>query len=278
MNRVSGTVLDKETQQPVSGVKITIADRESNTDAGGNYQLTDIPKGTQKLVAKKDNYASYLEEVSVTSGENVIDIEIETMSAYCTRVTSITYKLKEYNTVLIGNQCWFKENLNYGTQLDINVESANNPTIEKYCMRNSKSNCDQYGGLYKWDEAMNYIYEEGGQGICPEGWHIPTFPEIETLKIAVDEDGNALKEIGEGDGAGAGTNTSGFSALLGGYLISYGDENPFFENLSNWTLFWTSTESGFDDAFVGDLNRASSNFALGQRNRYWGISIRCLKD
>jgi len=275
---LSGTVVDKETQQPVTGATITIAELQTTSDAGGHYEFSNAPEGEQVLAAVKNGYASYQTGVPVTSGDNVADIELETMSAYCASHSTITYKGKEYNTVLVGSQCWFKENLNYGTQIDKNQESANNPTVEKYCMRNSTSFCDTYGGLYKWDEAMNYIYEEGGQGICPESWHIPTFPEIENLKIAVGEDGNALKEIGEGEGEGTGTNTSGFSALLGGYLISYADDDPFFENIYNWTLFWTSTTSGFEDAFVGDLNRSSSNFTLGQRNRNWGVSIRCLKD
>ncbi|MCB9250262.1 MAG: hypothetical protein H6613_17780 [Ignavibacteriales bacterium] len=50
--------------------------------------------------------------------------------------------------------------------------------------------------------------------MCPNGWHIPSRSEFETLKNEVGSDGNALKAIGEGNGNGLGTNTSGFSALL----------------------------------------------------------------
>jgi len=199
------------------------------------------------------------------------------MSAYCASHSTITYKGKEYNTVLVGSQCWFRENLNYGTQIDKNQESANNPTVEKYCMLNSVSNCNKYGGLYKWYEAMSYVYEEGGQGICPDGWHIPTFTEIETLKAEVNDDGNALKEEGQGEGPGEGTNTTGFSALLAGLMASEGNVNTFWE-FRYWTAIWSSTQSGFTDAFIGSVIGISSNFNIDPRNKEWGLSIRCLKN
>ena len=59
-------------------------------------------------------------------------------------------------------------------------------------------------------------FSTGAQGICPDGWHIPTPAQFQTLKTAVNNDGNSLKAIGQGSGSGTGTNTSGFSALLAG--------------------------------------------------------------
>jgi uncharacterized protein (TIGR02145 family) len=61
------------------------------------------------------------------------------------------------------------ENLNIGTRIDGANNQANNGTIEKYCYSDNTSNCDTYGGLYQWDEAMQYVTTEGTQGICPSG-------------------------------------------------------------------------------------------------------------
>src|ERR1035437_215787 len=74
----------------------------------------------------------------------------------------------------------------------------------------------------------------------PTGWHIPTYAELQTLSTAVNNNGNSLKAIGQGDAmwGGAGTNTSGFSALLAGYRILSGD----YPNLGYITGFWSSTE------------------------------------
>ena len=87
---------------------------------------------------------------------------------------TVQYEGKTYNTVLIGNQCWLKENLDVGTRINLNQSPTNNGIIEKYCYNDNPTNCDTYGGLYKWDEAMQYTTTEGAIGICPSGWHIPS--------------------------------------------------------------------------------------------------------
>src|SRR5208283_4895597 len=81
--------------------------------------------------------------------------------------SSVVYAGKTYNTVLIGNQCWFKENLDVGTMISGSDSMKNNGTIEKYCYNDDPASCAAYGGLYQWDEAMRYSTIEGSQGICP---------------------------------------------------------------------------------------------------------------
>jgi uncharacterized protein (TIGR02145 family) len=136
----------------------------------------------------------------------------------------IYYAGKIYNTVTIGSQVWLKENLDVGTMINgtnggtnSDGQQINNGTIEKYCYGNITANCTNYGGLYQWNEAMQYVTTEGTKGICPTGWHIPTEAEFATLATTVSNDENALKAVGQGTAPGAGTNTSGFSALLVGY-------------------------------------------------------------
>ena len=64
-----------------------------------------------------------------------------------------------YNTVLIGDQCWLRENLNIGTRIDGILDQTNNTIMEKYCYDNLEANCKTYGGLYQWNEAMQYCYD-----------------------------------------------------------------------------------------------------------------------
>jgi len=54
---------------------------------------------------------------------------------------------------------------------------SNNSVIEKYCYNNEEDSCTKYGGLYQWDEMMQYTTEQGVRGICPAGWHLPTDEE-----------------------------------------------------------------------------------------------------
>ncbi|MBK7175282.1 MAG: hypothetical protein IPH84_19155 [Bacteroidales bacterium] len=98
---------------------------------------------------------------------------------------------KEYNTVLIDSQCWLAENLNIGTRINGSDNQTNNGVIQKYCMNDLESNCSIYGGLYQWDEMMNYTSSSsanpsGRQGICPEGWHIPSLNELCQMQTFLD--------------------------------------------------------------------------------------------
>jgi len=93
------------------------------------------------------------------------------------------YEGKTYHTAQIGTQCWLKENLNVGTFISSRIleDASNNGIIEKYCYGNLLNNCDVYGGLYQWGEAMKYSTTEGEQGICPSGWHITNTWRVQNI-------------------------------------------------------------------------------------------------
>ncbi|GMU87070.1 MAG: hypothetical protein AMXMBFR48_23110, partial [Ignavibacteriales bacterium] len=152
---------------------------------------------------------------------------------------------------------------------------SNNGTIEKYCYDNNEANCNTYGALYYWREAMQWVRTEGAQGICPSGWHIPSLSEQDLLESFVNDNGNALKSIGQGSGSGAGTNTSGFSALLAGER----DESDYdFDRLGEATYIWSSTEDGVSEAYRLKLldDRSSINIISGDKGFGW--SVRCVKE
>jgi uncharacterized protein (TIGR02145 family) len=156
-----------------------------------------------------------------------------------------------------------------------NQESTNNSLIEKYCINNDPVNCTLYGGLYQWNEAMQYSTTLGSRGICPPGWHIPTKEEFQDLIIAVIDNSNALKAVGEGTGLGAGTNSSGFSGLL------VGDRNhngSGFGEFGQLAIYWGSDiyDANYSKSLVlscQDPQVSVSNTVIGG-----GISVRCIKD
>jgi len=96
---------------------------------------------------------------------------------------TMTYGGLLYHSVVIGSQCWMKENLNIGKWLDQSQlqKPTDNGLIEKYCYGNDFVQCDVWGGLYQWDEMMLYSEVSGAQGICPDGWHIPTSQDWKNL-------------------------------------------------------------------------------------------------
>ncbi len=192
----------------------------------------------------------------------------------CPGTPTVSYEGETYNTIQIGSQCWLKKNLDVGTRINGLIEQTNDSTIEKYCYEDEPSNCEKYGGLYQWNEAMQYCTTAGAQGICPSGWHIPTKEELGTLETYVNKHGNKLKSKGQGGGSGAGTNKSGFSALLSGYRLD--DGATYY--LGDYTRFWSSSEN--DTTYANNMNLDKIDSYIDQltNSKADGYSIRCLKD
>lgn len=184
----------------------------------------------------------------------------------CQGVATINYGDQVYHTAEIGNQCWLRENLNIGTLISGITDQRDNQLIEKYCYNDNEANCNYYGGLYKWNEAMQYETTEGVRGICPESWHIPTATEFQTLKSAVGNDASALLAY---------INTSRFTALLAGY---YDGRTGYFANAENYTGFWSSSQNSLTDSYFMALNRYDNNIDFVIISKKYGFSIRCIKD
>ncbi|MBI9037555.1 MAG: hypothetical protein JEY97_05420 [Bacteroidales bacterium] len=197
----------------------------------------------------------------------------------CPGTPTITYGGQVYNTVLIGDQCWMAENLNIGEMINGTEEMTNNSVIEKYCYNNDAANCETYGGLYQWDEMMEYTTNPGAQGICPYGWHLPALYEwgslcnyLGSLSVA----GGKMKESGathwSPPNTGA-TNESWFTALAGGYRV-----NGNFTSFHSYAYFWSSSEEGNTSAFRYQLSNNNIEVVRLLHNKDFGSSVRCIKD
>ncbi|MFI5251392.1 MAG: FISUMP domain-containing protein [Bacteroidota bacterium] len=246
------------------------------TQRSGRISEYQANQFTVKLYNLASTYPSMLDTAFLITGlkrDSTVNIYVkEAKGVPCPGTPTVTYAGKTYHTVQIGNQCWLKENLDVGTMVDSMQNQTNNGIIEKYCYRNDTANCNTYGGLYQWNEAMQYDTTPGTQGICPTGWHIPSNNEFTTLATLVNNDGNALEAVGQSGGAG--TNISGFSALLAGYR----DITGYFGDLGITTTVWSSTE-GYA-SLVGTLGLAYGNIAIYVYNfsKEYGVSVRCIKN
>ncbi len=187
----------------------------------------------------------------------------------------VLYGGETYPTVQIGSQCWFAKNLNIGTRINGATNQTDNGIIERYCYNDLPANCITYGGLYLWNEALDYKTKYDTKGICPVGWHIPTEADFTSLQNSISNNANALKAIGEGTGSGIGTNTSGFSAMLGGYRQS----NAYYSGITQYTYFLLSTpDYVWDNTLAKELSYNYSFIQLVDCGTLSGMSIRCIKD
>jgi len=185
-----------------------------------------------------------------------------------------------YPTVLIGNQCWMSKNLNIGARIDGIQNAQNNGIIEKYCYDNLETNCDIYGGIYQWNEMMQYSTTPGVEGICPSGWHIPALPELDVLVThlgGISIAGGKMKETGivhwSSPNSGA-TNSSGFTGLPGGNSGT----NGLFYNFGDGGNLWSSSQ--YDASLAWDLYLfyGSANANIYYEEKALGFSARCLKN
>jgi uncharacterized protein (TIGR02145 family) len=183
-----------------------------------------------------------------------------------------------YPTALIGTQCWMAQNLSAGIMIPGTQNQALNSAIEKYCYGNSSESCDVYGGLYQWREMMGYGYG-GPQGICPDGWHLPTLQEWNTLFNTLGGwtvAGGKLKEAGSAhwQSPNTGTNSSGFSARGAGYR----DTDATFDNLLLSGSYWTTSEEDETYATALDLGFNTDAVVSSGYNKNTGLSVRCVKN
>ena len=247
-------------------------------------------------------YIGYAKTIEEITGSDVIEDAPQNNKIYifeiiegipCPGIPTVTDEDGNvYNTVLISSQCWMKENLNIGTRINGSQNQTNNQTIEKYCYDDNEANCDEYGGLFQWDEMMQYTTTQGTQGICPDGWHIPTDEEWKVLEGTVDSqygvgdpewDANGWRGYDAGEklksttgwySNGNGTNDYGFTGLPGGYCFGSG----LFYNLGGYGGWWSSSEDSGSGAWRRYLGYDYDEVSRGHGSKTHGFSVRCLKD
>jgi uncharacterized protein (TIGR02145 family) len=206
----------------------------------------------------------------------------------CPDNPTVIYEGQTYHTVLIHTQCWLKENLNVGTMINSNLGGqlqTDNDTIEKYCYGNDSANCDIYGGMYEWNEAMQYIITEGPQGICPTGWHFPSDGEWTVMTNflgGASVAGGKMKTTGTIE-AGTGlwhqpntgaTNESGFTGLPTGERYN----NGTFNNLGYGSHFWSSTQIDSASAWCWAISRNFTDIFRNGWDKESGFPVRCIKN
>jgi uncharacterized protein (TIGR02145 family) len=207
-----------------------------------------------------------------------------------------------YRTVLIGSQCWLKDNLRYLPAVNPPWDvSISNPKYYVYDYSGNNvqeaklvDNYNNYGVLYNWAAANS---------ACPTGWHLPGESELSAIgsylegaypDIPESIAGNALKSCRQVNSPLQGScNTNhhprwnahsthygfdliGFSALPAGYATFTPPTN--FRNKGEFAYFWTSTQFMIENAFYGRLSHNTGTAFGFYTEKESGFSVRCIKD
>lgn len=298
-NDSDGTV--KEVHFYVDGTGISVLD---STPYSYTWKTTDALAGNYKLkVTAHDNENAFgSDEIEIALVEN------SGSNGPCPGMPTVTdIDGNIYNTVLIGDQCWMKENLKvthypngntipYITDNDEWGALDDYNTNDAYCYYENNIN-SEYGALYTYAAAIADNWQRdnaNGQGICPDGWHLPSGGEWQVLEGNVDTEypvgdpewnldewrgydaGIHLKSTSGWSENGNGDNNSGFTALPGGLRHSYDGEFYYAGGNGYW---WSDTEGNGTYSWFRKMQY--SNDDVYQRydsyNSY-GYSVRCIMN
>lgn len=202
-----------------------------------------------------------------------------------------------YETVAIGSQCWMAGNLKTKTNVDgtcINGGKAPCPNASaadngkgRACYNNDESLCLKEGALYTFAGMGGTINQAGVQGICPDGWHIPTHNELTTLERSVCTSGTCASDFpydlttygprGTNEAFSLLTGgASGFNAVLTGRREADGTT---FTNRGVYTWLWSS-QYGLPSVYrrlitasSGQIFRDAGNLSFNRSQ-----SLRCVRD
>ena len=266
----------------------------ANTDAGFEWGQTPALTDAQVISS-----AQFVGDITVNLGHQTVGDTVY-FRAFASNASGTKYSVLQsfvftdcapsyyqsyrYETVAIGGQCWFAENLRsteyrngdpIPTGSDIvggwSSTSDGACTVYDEGSANESQNLSDYGRLYNW-----YAVTDDERGLCPSGWHVPTQGEYTELKHFLGGSfiaGGAMKASSTDSPGWDGTNSSGFSALPGGFRGSDG----VFNGVGSYAYFWSSSPSdslawnrflfsNFDDTYQGNSYRRS------------GYAVRCLRN
>lgn len=282
-------------KEAVSGYKVYYKKTDSQTWLEKSVPLSSCSTQGDKYICetKLDGLAAgqnYEAKVTAISGSGETNFSL-TVTGSPSEIFScggnLNYDGYDYKTVKIGEQCWLAENLR--TIVGASV-----------CYANKPENCDTYGRLYTWNDAIkggtaNNKIPSGVQGICPVGWHIPSQFEWKNLNTYISSRADyicngkdtytakalASRSLWKTDPTDCTVgkdfdknNKSEFNALPGGLHSSPSSG----VGISAAAYFWSTTSMGSSIYFAGlGSNSQFLNFSSGINPNYM-VSVRCLED
>jgi uncharacterized protein (TIGR02145 family) len=238
------------------------------------YELIGLTEGATYY------FSAYATNASGTTYGDTLSFVAE--SAPCGDLTSVSYDGYDYSVVPIGSICWFAENLqsdNYrnGDAIPGNLYSDEWITLTSGAQAvlgnndgTDDSNLSTYGRLYNWYAVAST------RGLCPSGWHIPTIEEWETLTTVLGGEEVAGVELKSSTPDWDGNNSSGFSALPGGFR-SQGNGLYFAEGVDG--MWWSATPNAASNgAYYYKLVTNEDVVRVRNLDFRIGLSVRCARD
>lgn len=290
----------------------TIADEHTIDGSGtGNFtsNLTGLSGSNTYYVRA---YATNSEGTAYGSQQQFVTMATLVDGSPCPGTPTVTdVDNNTYATVQIGQQCWMRDNLKttrYADSTDISLgNSTSSSTAYRYYPNNNSNYVSTYGYLYNWKAIMGNSSSSAAnpsnvQGICPNGWHVPSDAEWTQLTDYVMSkpeyicDGCSLVEtnltiycIGKalaGDinwtyseylcdigNPSSDNNATGFNAIPAG-----NEDTSMSPQFNKRAYFWSCTLNNNNRAYSRLLDFSDTGVTRTDNSKISAYSIRCLKD
>lgn len=276
------------TLEPVSSSSVAVSSSNSVRSSSSAESSSSDAKSSSSVVVS-DAWNWNVPKEDYFNPEIKYDTMIDPRDNQVYKIVKVAPEGKKYS------QVWMAENLNY-------ADSTKTPVLkgQSWCFLDSAKYCKLSGRYYTWMAAIDSValamdpdnpMECGRgkecaindmarvQGICPDGWHLPTKDELGQLIVALgnsDVAGQKLKSMfGWGSSAeGRGTDAYGFTALPVGRGLS----PEKFLKVGTDDYFWSSGEYSSLEAKYMNMNNIYSQAYMFQGYKYFGQNVRCVKN
>jgi uncharacterized protein (TIGR02145 family) len=228
------------------------------------------------------------------------------------------YQVYKYTTIKGASRdyIWMAQNLNYSDTLmnrrtaksDLRLDSTS------FCYDNDPANCVKYGRLYTWSAAIDSVRLNSGKnpvvcgygaedcdlpevvkGICPDGWHLPSYGEAAVLArddkliegFMVNDYDSYMAGVDPEDlewdiaGGHIGNDSTGFAGLPSGIAHFVEDEGKWtwiYEYNRKHLAYWTTKEQDSKQATIEHLWYRNRTPGFNYMDKYYAISVRCVRD
>lgn len=256
---------------------------QSSDDPGTNFtvQISNLQETTKYWVR-----AYTINEAGISYGHQQEFITESSEYEPCPGLATFTddRDSSTYATVLIGDQCWMRENLAYLPQVS-RPTSLSESSYRLYVYGYDGTNEEEaksYGSYQNYSVLYNF---PAAAALCPQGWHLPEKEDWDELFEHLggkEQAGGKLKstrtvptthprwKLPNTDA----TNESFFSGTPGGFLNYQSD----FMELGFHGYWWSSTTATSDKIWYYDLSNTSGEVVEWYISKSSALSVRCIKD
>jgi uncharacterized protein (TIGR02145 family) len=218
----------------------------------------------------------------------VTDCATPACSAFTTCGQTCSYRGKNYRTVVIGSQCWFKDDLKTRefpdtsaiTQWNYGVPVAS--WYDRFGCTGTTNNCPDSDLFYQSlaalpaDGWLDNPTATGKQGSCPGGWRVPSEADMDTFETAVSSclygGGFSYVYTASCLNTSYGFNATAYGMRSGSSGTNFYTGDHAFYLMSNYTISGNKKVYSFADVSFNGSTIGLSNTDIS------GFSVRCIKS